>query len=86
MRDSSSFPGAFGLAVRVAHLPPNIQMKPGADALAEHVRFYLIEPTAKGVKLKGCTNEPVFGMSSSYPLDFVELCSRLHLLGSKGRQ
>jgi len=61
VRDSSSFPGAFGLAVRVGQLPANIQVKPGSDLAAEHVRFYLIEPTAKGVKLKGCSNEPVFG-------------------------
>uniref|UniRef100_A0A915JA93 Uncharacterized protein n=1 Tax=Romanomermis culicivorax TaxID=13658 RepID=A0A915JA93_ROMCU len=27
----------------------------------ELVRHFLIEPTAKGVKLKGCNNEPVFG-------------------------
>ncbi|KAF6031322.1 TNS3 [Bugula neritina] len=60
VRDSSSFPGAFGLAVRVGQLPANIQVKPGSDLAAEHVRFYLIEPTAKGVKLKGCSNEPVF--------------------------
>lgn len=25
------------------------------------MRHFLIEPTAKGVKLKGCNNEPVFG-------------------------
>lgn len=49
------------MAVRVAHLPPNVQVKHGSDLSAEHVRFYLIEPTAKGVKLKGCANEPVFG-------------------------
>lgn len=29
--------------------------------MAELVRHFLIEPTPKGVKLKGCSNEPVFG-------------------------
>jgi len=61
VRDSNSFPGAFGLAVRVAQLPPNVQIKHNQDPSSEYVRFYLIEPTAKGVKLKGCSNEPVFG-------------------------
>ena len=28
---------------------------------SELVRHFLIEPTTKGVKLKGCSNEPVFG-------------------------
>lgn len=63
VRDSNSFPGAFGLAVRVAQLPANVHIKHGQDPAAEYVRFYLIEPTAKGVKLKGCSNEPVFGKS-----------------------
>lgn len=61
VRDSNSFPGAFGLAVRVNQLPANVAIKHGHDNAAEYVRFYLIEPTAKGVKLKGCSNEPVFG-------------------------
>ena len=61
VRDSSSFPGAFGLAVKVAQLPSNVQVKPGTDPANEYVRFFLIEPTTKGVKLKGCSNEPVFG-------------------------
>ena len=61
VRDSNSFPGAFGLAVKVAQLPANVQIKQGADPSAEYVRFYLIEPTTKGVRLKGCSNEPVFG-------------------------
>jgi len=32
---------------------------------SELVRHFLIEPTAKGVKLKGCSNEPVFGSLSA---------------------
>lgn len=60
VRDSNSFPGAFGLALKVAQVPPNVPTKAG-DPQAELVRHFLIEPTPKGVKLKGCSNEPVFG-------------------------
>jgi hypothetical protein len=31
------------------------------DPQAELVRHFLIEPTPKGVRLRGCSNEPVFG-------------------------
>jgi len=30
IRNSNSFPGAFGLALKVARLPPNIQPKKGS--------------------------------------------------------
>ena len=33
----------------------------GADPEAELVRHFLIETTSKGVRLKGCNNEPTFG-------------------------
>ncbi|XP_029639798.1 tensin-2 isoform X16 [Octopus sinensis] len=61
VRDSNSFPGAFGLALKVAQVPPNVQTKAGADPASELVRHFLIEPTPKGVRLRGCSNEPVFG-------------------------
>ncbi|XP_070186091.1 tensin-3-like isoform X8 [Littorina saxatilis] len=61
IRDSNSFPGAFGLALKVAHIPANVQAKPTNDPQAELVRHFLIEPTPKGVRLRGCSNEPVFG-------------------------
>ncbi|GAB6021167.1 hypothetical protein CHUAL_003797 [Chamberlinius hualienensis] len=64
VRDSNSFPGAFGLALKVASPPSNVQNKSG-DISNELVRHFLIEPTAKGVKLKGCSNEPVFGSLSA---------------------
>ncbi|XP_003371914.1 tensin [Trichinella spiralis] len=60
IRDSSSFPGAFGLALKVATAPPGVMTKGNSDG-SELVRHFLIETTAKGVKLKGCNNEPVFG-------------------------
>ncbi|CAG9784410.1 unnamed protein product [Diatraea saccharalis] len=51
VRDSNSFPGGFGLAVRAGPV--------GA------VRHFLVEPTAKGVRLRGCPDEPVFGSLSA---------------------
>jgi len=30
IRNSNSFPGAFGLALKVARLPPNVQPKKGS--------------------------------------------------------
>ena len=41
--------------------PANVQIKPGVDPLNELVRHFLIEPTTKGVRIKGCYNEPIFG-------------------------
>lgn len=61
VRDSNSFPGAFGLALKVSHIPPNVQVKSSGDPQADLVRHFLIEPTPKGVRLRGCSNEPVFG-------------------------
>ncbi|XP_047516313.1 tensin isoform X2 [Pieris napi] len=49
VRDSNSFPGAFGLAVRASG----------------GVRHFLIEPTARGVRLRGCPDEPVFSSLSA---------------------
>lgn len=63
VRDSNSFPGAFGLALRVATVPSNVQNKTGSSD--ELIRHFLIEPTSRGVKLKGCQNEPVFSSLSA---------------------
>uniref|UniRef100_A0A7E4VYW3 SH2 domain-containing protein n=1 Tax=Panagrellus redivivus TaxID=6233 RepID=A0A7E4VYW3_PANRE len=57
VRDSNSFPGAFGLALKVAKPPEGVPLGDGNEL----VRHFLIEPSPKGVKLKGCNNEPVFG-------------------------
>lgn len=61
VRDSNSFPGAFGLALKVSTPPPNVQQKSGDEL----VRHFLIEPTSRGVRLKGCPNEPVFSSLSA---------------------
>ncbi|XP_072117218.1 tensin-1-like isoform X3 [Mobula birostris] len=66
IRDSHSFRGAYGLALKVSTPPPSIspQSKKG-DLTNELVRHFLIETSAKGVKLKGCPNEPYFGCLSA---------------------
>ncbi|KAM9720239.1 tensin-3-like isoform 1-T1 [Menidia menidia] len=63
VRDSHSFKGAYGLAMKVATPPPSVlqQSKKGGDLSNELVRHFLIECTQKGVRLKGCPNEPYFG-------------------------
>lgn len=63
VRDSNSFPGAFGLALRVATVPSNVQNKSGSTD--DLIRHFLIEPTSRGVRLKGCQNEPVFSSLSA---------------------
>lgn len=46
--------------MKVDKAPSNVQIKPGTDPLNELVRHFLIEPTTKGVRIKGCYNEPIF--------------------------
>ncbi|CAJ0954251.1 unnamed protein product [Ranitomeya imitator] len=89
IRDSHSFRGAYGLAMKVATPPPtpaqpskkgeysspsvitsphivlsDCSAAPG-DATNELVRHFLIETSPRGVKLKGCPNEPYFGCLSA---------------------
>nr|XP_008194377.1 PREDICTED: tensin isoform X4 [Tribolium castaneum] len=63
VRDSNSFPGAFGMALKVATVPSNFPSKPTQGD--ELIRHFLIEPTSRGVKLKGCPSEPVFSSLSA---------------------
>ncbi|XP_067843043.1 tensin-1 isoform X3 [Heptranchias perlo] len=66
IRDSHSFRGAYGLAMKVSTPPPTIvQQSKKGDITNELVRHFLIETSAKGVKLKGCPNEPYFGSLSA---------------------
>lgn len=60
VRDSTTFANAFGLVLKVAQPPPGA--KGGSDEL---VRHFLVEPTVRGVRLKGCSNEPVFSSLSA---------------------
>ncbi|XP_061539176.1 si:ch211-191a24.3 isoform X2 [Phycodurus eques] len=63
VRDSHSFRGAYGLAMKVATPPPSVlhQSKKVGVPSNELVRHFLIECTQKGVRLKGCPDEPFFG-------------------------
>ncbi|KAM4697426.1 tensin-1 [Rhinophrynus dorsalis] len=66
IRDSHSFRGAYGLAMKVATPPPNsTQPNKKGDSTNELVRHFLIETSPRGVKLKGCPNEPYFGCLSA---------------------
>ncbi|NXK50795.1 TENS3 protein, partial [Chauna torquata] len=67
VRDSHSFRGAYGLAMKVATPPPSVLQlnKKVGDLSNELVRHFLIECTQKGVRLKGCPNEPYFGNLTS---------------------
>uniref|UniRef100_A0A671KCU2 Tensin-2-like n=1 Tax=Sinocyclocheilus anshuiensis TaxID=1608454 RepID=A0A671KCU2_9TELE len=64
IRDSNSFQGAYGLALKVASPPPNVNNHRG-DPLEQLVRHFLIETGPRGVKIKGCQNEPYFGSLSA---------------------
>ncbi|TTE51854.1 Tensin-2 [Bagarius yarrelli] len=64
VRDSNSFQGAYGLALKVALPPANISKAVG-DPMEQLVRHFLIETGPRGVKIKGCQNEPHFGSLSA---------------------
>ncbi|XP_060793938.1 tensin-2 isoform X3 [Neoarius graeffei] len=67
IRDSNSFQGAYGLALKVASPPANISShsSKGGDPMEQLVRHFLIETGPRGVKIKGCQNEPHFGSLSA---------------------
>uniref|UniRef100_A0A671NFH5 Tensin-3-like n=1 Tax=Sinocyclocheilus anshuiensis TaxID=1608454 RepID=A0A671NFH5_9TELE len=66
VRDSHSFRGAYGLAMKVTTPPPSaLQSRRGVDLSSELVRHFLIECSPRGVRLKGCPNEPYFGNLSA---------------------
>ncbi|KAM9112855.1 tensin-4 [Pangshura tecta] len=63
MRDSTSYRGSFGLAMKV--LSSTSGCKTGDDS-NDLVRHFLIESSAKGVHLKGASEEPYFGSLSAF--------------------
>ncbi|XP_037665927.1 tensin-4 isoform X2 [Choloepus didactylus] len=65
VRDSSSYRGSFGLALRVQEAPTNVQNQSGDDS-SDLIRHFLIESSAKGVHLKGADEEPYFGSLSAF--------------------
>ncbi|XP_018580708.2 tensin-2-like [Scleropages formosus] len=66
IRDSSSFQGAYGLALKVAVLPLNAAIHSSkGDPQEQLVRHFLIEKGPRGVKIRGCPIEPHFGSLSA---------------------
>ncbi|XP_069762529.1 tensin-2-like isoform X2 [Narcine bancroftii] len=66
IRDSNSFQGAYGLALKVVTPPANFNSHSSkGDPNELLVRHFLIETGSKGVKIKGCQNEPHFGSLSA---------------------
>ncbi|CAM5178372.1 unnamed protein product [Eretmochelys imbricata] len=63
MRDSTSYRGSFGLAMKVLSSPSSCET--GEDS-SDLVRHFLIESSAKGVHLKGASEEPYFGSLSAF--------------------
>ncbi|TRY85972.1 hypothetical protein DNTS_021020 [Danionella cerebrum] len=66
IRDSNSFQGAYGLALKVSTPPAHVHTHTETGSPQEQlVRHFLIESGAKGVKIKGCHNETYFGSLSA---------------------
>ncbi|XP_030618062.1 tensin-4 isoform X2 [Delphinapterus leucas] len=65
VRDSSSYRGSFGLALKVPEAPAPAQNRTGEDS-SDLIRHFLIESSAKGVHLKGADEEPYFGSLSAF--------------------
>ncbi|XP_004608999.2 tensin-4 [Sorex araneus] len=65
LRNSSSYRGSFGLALKVQEAPAPAQNRPGQDS-NDLIRHFLIESSAKGVRLKGADEEPYFGSLSAF--------------------
>nr|XP_033479546.1 tensin-4-like [Epinephelus lanceolatus] len=66
VRDSTSYRGSFGLAMKVDQSVANFTSTayPG-DSNSDLVRHFLIESSAKGVRIKGSSQEPYFGSLSA---------------------
>ncbi|XP_041640403.1 tensin-4-like [Cheilinus undulatus] len=66
VRDSTSYRGCFGLAMKVNQTSANITSNayPG-ESSSDLVRHFLIESSAKGVRIKGSSQEPYFGSLSA---------------------
>ncbi|XP_042643168.1 tensin-4 [Tyto alba] len=63
VRDSTSYRGSFGLAMKVSVSPSGSQT---GDESSDLVRHFLIESSAKGVHLKGASEELYFGSLSAF--------------------
>ncbi|XP_075447952.1 tensin-2 isoform X3 [Ascaphus truei] len=84
IRDSNSFRGAYGLALKVSCPPPSIISQTcKGDPAEQLVRHFLIETGPKGVKIKGSPVEPHFGslsaLVSQHSVTPLSLPCRLHI-------
>ncbi|XP_038134915.1 tensin-4-like isoform X1 [Cyprinodon tularosa] len=62
VRDSTSYRGSFGLAMKVEQSPTTlIAAAEPAESGSDVIRHFLIESSAKGVRIKGSSREPYFG-------------------------
>ncbi|XP_026850587.1 tensin-2-like [Drosophila persimilis] len=64
IRNSTTYRDSYGLVLRVAKAPPSIPSTSGNGD--ELVRHFLLEPTNRGIRLKGCANEPIFTSLSAF--------------------
>uniref|UniRef100_A0A3Q0T4V0 Tensin 4 n=1 Tax=Amphilophus citrinellus TaxID=61819 RepID=A0A3Q0T4V0_AMPCI len=66
VRDSTSYRGSFGLAMKVDQTPASFTAAayPG-ESSSDLIRHFLIESSAKGVRIKGSSQEPYFGSLSA---------------------
>lgn len=88
MRDSTSYRGSFGLAMKVPGVPgggpagvrgchrtlrprgaDGPSVSPKGDESSDLVRHFLIESSAKGVHLRGASEELYFGKDSRHRRD-----------------
>ncbi|NXA69080.1 TENS4 protein, partial [Mohoua ochrocephala] len=63
VRDSTSFRGSFGLAMKVPSSPSSSQT---GEESSDLIRHFLIESSTKGVHLKGASEELYFGSLSAF--------------------
>ncbi|TMS22785.1 Tensin-4 [Larimichthys crocea] len=66
VRDSTSYRGSFGLAMKVDQTSDNFTASAyPEESRSDLVRHFLIESSPKGVRLKGSSQEPYFGSLSA---------------------
>ncbi|XP_041822806.1 tensin-4-like [Chelmon rostratus] len=66
VRDSTSYRGSFGLAMKVDQTSTNFTATAYPEqSNSDLVRHFLIESSAKGVRVKGSSQEPYFGSLSA---------------------
>ncbi|XP_042341815.1 tensin-4-like [Plectropomus leopardus] len=65
VRDSTSYRGSFGLAMKVEQTAANFTAIPYPESNSDVVRHFLIESSAKGVRIRGSSQEPYFGSLSA---------------------